>query len=134
MPLQTADDVANAMLDAIETTIGTSPILRIFDGTLPANCAAADNGTILAEITCPSDWAAAAASRAKAKSGTWQDASANATGTADYFRFYTSGAVCKMQGSVTAGGGGGVMTVDNINFAAGQPFTITSFTINDNNA
>jgi hypothetical protein len=39
-----------------------------------------------------------------------------------------------MQGTVTATGGGGDMTVDNTSFATGQAFTVTVFTLNAGNA
>ena len=135
MTLQLSVDVRNARLDAIETQIGTTPILRIRTGAAPANCAAADSGTVLATLNLPSDWMAAAASGSKAFSGTWQDSSADATGTAAHFRIYNSGdTVCHMQGTVTITAGGGDMEVDNTSFAAGQQFTITAFTLTDGNA
>lgn len=135
MALQFSVTVRNARLDAIETAVGTAPILKIRTGAQPANCAAADTGTVLATLTLPSDWMAAAASGTKAKSGTWQDSSADATGTAAHWRIYDSGGtVCHLQGSVTATGGGGQMEVDNTSFATGQSFTITGFTITDGNA
>lgn len=135
MALQLSVAVRNARLDAIETTVGTSAVLKIRTGAAPANCAAADSGTVLASITCPSDWMAAASSGSKALSGTWQDASADATGTAAHFRLYASdGTTCGAQGTVTATGGGGDMTVDNTSFASGQQFTVTAFTLTDGNA
>lgn len=134
MALQYSTTVRNAQLDAIETTIGTSPILRIFTGSLPANCAAARTGTILASAVLPSDWMAAASGGSKAKSGTWQDVSSNSSGTAGYFAILdSSGTTCHMQGTVTATGGGGDMTVDSITFTAGQSFTVSSFTLSRGN-
>lgn len=127
--------VRNARLDAIETDIGTSAILKIKTGAAPADCAAADSGTVLVTMTLPSDWLAAAASGAKAKSGTWQDTSADATGTAAHFRIYDSGgSTCDIQGTVTATGGGGDMTLDNTSIASAQQVTVTGFTITDGNA
>ena len=135
MALQFSVGVRNARLDAIETTIGTSAILEIRSGGAPANCATADSGTLLASMTLPSDWLAAAASGSKSMSGTWQDASANNAGTAGHFRIKdSSGTTCHMQGSVTASGGGGDMTLDNTSIAAGQQVNITSFTLTDGNA
>jgi hypothetical protein len=135
MTLQLSTTVRNARLDAIETAVGTSAVLRIRSGSVPANVAAADSGTVLATLNLPSDWMAAASGGAKALSGTWQDASADATGTAAHFRIYASdGTTAHMQGTVTATGGGGDMTVDNTSFASGQSFTVTSFTITDGNA
>lgn len=127
--------VRNARADAVESTIGTSAVLKIFDGSIPANCAAADAGTVLATLSLPSDWMGAASSGAKALAGTWEDTSADNTGTADYFRLYASnGTTCGMQGTVTATGGGGDLTVSNINFASGQSFSVTSFGWTEPNA
>ena len=133
MAIQLSTTVRNARLDAIETAVGTSAVLKIFQGSIPANCAAADAGTVLATFSLPSDWAAAASGGSKAKSGTWQDASADATGTAQYFRLYASdGVTCHMQGSV--GQGTGDLSLDNTSLVAGQTVTINSFTITDGNA
>lgn len=135
MALQLSTSVRNARLDAIETTIGTSAILEIRSGSAPANCAAADSGTLLASMSLPSDWMAAASSGAKALSGTWQDTSANNTGTAAHFRIKDSGGTtCHMQGTVTATGGGGDLELQNTSIASGQSVTITAFTLTDGNA
>jgi hypothetical protein len=135
MAIQLSTTVRNSRLDAIETAIGTAPVLRIRSGAAPANCAAADSGTILAALTLPSDWMAAASGGSKALSGTWQDTSADNAGTAAHFRIYdSSGTTCHLQGTVTATGGGGDLTLDNTSIAAGQTVTITSFTLTDGNA
>jgi hypothetical protein len=135
MALQLSVAVRNARLDAIETTVSTSAVLKIRTGAPPANCATADSGTVLATLSLPSDWMAAASSGSKAMSGTWSDSSADNTGTAAHFRLYASdGTTCHLQGTVTATGGGGDMTVDNTSFAAGQSFSVTSFTLTDGNA
>lgn len=135
MTIQLSTTVRNARLDTIETTIGASAILKIRTGAQPADCAAADSGTVLATFSLPSDYMAAAASGSKAKSGTWEDASADAAGTAAHFRLYeTTGTTCHLQGSVTATGGGGDLELNNTNIAAGQTVTITTFTLTDGNA
>jgi hypothetical protein len=135
MTLQISVAVRNAMLDTIESTIGTSAILKIRTGTQPTNCAAEDTGTVLATMNLPSDWMAAANAGSKALSGTWQDTSADATGTAAHFRVYASdGTTCHMQGSITATGGGGDMTLDNTSITQGQSITISSFTLTAGNA
>jgi hypothetical protein len=90
------------MLDAVETAIGASPVLKILNGAMPANVGVADAGTVLATFALPSDWMAAAASGAKDKSGTWQDASADASGLARYYRIYANGGTpCHYQGLVS---------------------------------
>lgn len=135
MALQYSTTVRNAQLDAFETAIGTSAVLKIRTGAAPANCATADSGTVLATINLPSDWMAAASSGSKAKSGTWEDTSADATGTAAHWRLYASdGTTCHAQGTITATGGGGDMTLDNTSIASGQTVTVTSFTISAGNS
>ena len=135
MALQYSVAVRNARLDVVESTIGTSAVLKIRTGAAPASCATADSGTVLATLNLPSDWMAAASSGTKAKSGTWEDTSADNTGTAAHFRLYASdGTTCHAQGTVTATGGGGDMTVDNTSFASGQAFTVTGFTLTAGNA
>jgi len=136
MTIQLSTAVRNAKLDAVESTIGASAIMKIFDsgGSPPANCAAADVGTVLATINLPADWMAAAASGAKAKSGTWEDTSADNAGDADYFRIYDNGeTACGMQGS--AGDlGTEDLVLDNATIAAGQQITVTGFTWTEGNA
>ena len=111
MAIQLSTAVRDARANAIETTIGTAPILRIYDltGAAPANCAASISGiaTLLAEMTLPSDWLGASSSGAKAiANGPWSDASANGTGTADFFRIWdAAGTTCHMQGTVGQGTG-----------------------------
>lgn len=130
MAIQLSVAVRNALLDSIETTIGATAVIKIRSGTVPATVATADAGTVLATITLPSDWMAAASGGSKALSGTWEDASADNTGTAAHFRLYASdGTTAHLQGTVTVTGGGGDMTVDSVSFAAGQAFTVTAFTL-----
>ena len=129
----------NARLDTIESTNGTSCSLEIRSGSVPANSSSANAGTILATINLPTDWMAAASSGTKAISGTWQDLSADNTGTAAHFRVFNSqatkdGTTCFMQGTVTATGGGGDMEVSSTSFTAGQSFTVNTFTLTDGNA
>lgn len=134
MTMQLSGAVRDARNDAIETAIGASPTLELRTGGMPANCAAATTGTKVAEATLPADFMAASSGGVKAKAGTWEDLSADATGTPGYFRIF-QGATCHMQGTVTFTGGGGDMTVDvNGDITAGQQFTVTSFAITDGNA
>lgn len=135
MAVQFSVAVRNARLDAFETTVGASAVMKIFTGSPPANCASADSGTVLATLNLPSDWMAAASGGSKSLSGSWQDLSADATGTAGYFRVYaTGGTVCGMQGTLSTSGGGGDMIVNSTAFTAGQSFTVNTFTLTDANA
>ena len=124
----------NARLDAIETTVGASAKLQIRSGAQPATAATAASGTLLCEIALPSDYMAAASAGSKAKSGTWSGTGA-AAGTAGHFRVVdTAGTTCHIQGSITATGGGGDMTLDNTSIASGQTVTVNTFTLSDANA
>lgn len=135
MAVQLSVTVRNARLDAIETAVGTSPILRIRTGAAPANCAAADAGTVLADLTLPSDWAAAASGGAKAKSGTWEDLSANATGAAAHWRLYDStGTTCHAQGTCGATGSGADMELSTTSITAGDQFAVSGWTFTESNS
>lgn len=135
MAIQLSTAVRNARLDAIETTAGTAAVVKIKSGSQPATCATADSGTVLVSYTLASDWAAAASSGSKSFSNTPISTTAAATGTAAHYRVYASdGTTCHMQGSVTATGGGGDMTIDNTSITSGQTVNITSWSITDGNA
>jgi hypothetical protein len=138
MTISYSATVKNAQLDQIETTVGTGPILNIYNGTAPATADTALSGnTLLATGTLPSDWMANASGGAKAKSGTWTltGQSGASTGTAaTFFRIYDStNTTCHMQGTVTGSSGGGDMTLDNNSIANAQTLTVNTFTITGGN-
>lgn len=134
MSIQYSIQVNNAKLDAIETSIGVVPIIELRTGGVPANCAAAATGTLLAQAALPSDWMNNAAAASKTKLGSWVFSilAGIAGQTIGHFRIYDSGSpsTCHIQGTVTATGGGGDMTVDNTNVSAAQVVTVNTFTIN----
>lgn len=123
----------NFRLEAIETVLGTSPILRIRTGAQPAHCSDPDFGTVIATLPLPVDWMLPAAGGAKSKSGTWQDLYADSNGIAGHFRIYDSGGVCRMQGSISHVGGGGDMTISSVGIVANQYVTVQTFTLNEQN-
>jgi hydroxymethylglutaryl-CoA reductase len=127
MAFQFSAAARNASIDAIETAAGTAPTLEIRSGTVPATAATADAGTLLASITLPSDWLAAASGGSKSRLGTWSGTAA-AAGTAGHFRI-KQGATTHIQGTVTGTGGGGDMTLVNTSLAVSQPITIDTFTL-----
>lgn len=127
MALQYSVAVNNARLDSVETTIGTTAHLKIYSGSVPATCATAASGTLLADLTLPSDWMSAAASGVKAKTGTWSGTGA-AAGTAGYFRITDSaGTTVGLQG--TAGASGTDMILDNAVLASGQAISVSTFSL-----
>jgi hypothetical protein len=124
----------NTVLDSGVDAVFNSGKIQIRTGAAPgAN--AVPTGTLLWEFTLPADAFAAAASGAKAKNGTWTGA-AVAAGTAAHFRMITSADTAastqneaRVEGTVTATGGGGDMTVDNAVIASAQSVTVTAFTL-----
>lgn len=100
MTMQKSVAVRNAELDAGETTTGTSAVLQIRTGAQPATCATASSGTLLVQLSLPSDWMSAASAGVKSLLGTWQNTAA-ATGTAGHYRIFDSGVTtCHFQGQV----------------------------------
>lgn len=131
MTIQYSVPVNNARLDSIETTIGATAKLRLYTGSVPANCAAAATGTLVAELTLPADWMAAASAASKVKAGTWTG-TASAAGVVGYFRIVDNGGTnTGIQG--TAGMSGTDMILDNNNLAISQNITVNSFTLNTGN-
>lgn len=128
MTIQLGTTLRTNMVGQYETTIGTTPKLQIRTGAQPANCAAADSGTLLCELTLPSDWMTAASGGSISLNGSWTGTGA-AAGTAAHYRLKDSaGSTCHEQGSVTATGGGGDLTLDNTSIAVSQAVSVTSWT------
>lgn len=127
MSLQYSTLVNNARLDAVESTTGASALLKIYTGAPPANCAAAASGTLLATLTLPADWMAAASGGVKAKAGVWSG-TGSAAGLAGHCRIYdSSGTTCHLQG--TAAVGSGDFSMDNNSVAVSQVITVNTFSL-----
>jgi len=133
-------EISGALRDVLATAtdIFNNGVLEIRTGAAPgAN--AADAGTLLASITLPADCFTGPSSGNGQLSlnGTWQDASADAAGTAAHFRIKQSGDTGgatgttdeRIEGSVTATSGGGDLELDNTSIAAGQQVTISTATV-----
>jgi hypothetical protein len=132
MAIKFSTTVRNAMLDTYETTLGASPKMRILTGAAPANCAAAQTGTLLAELTLPADWAANAASGAKGLLGSWSG-NVVADGTAGYYRILdNAGMVCHEQGTI--GTSGQDINLTSTSLTTGQVLVITAKTMTAGNA
>lgn len=128
MALQMSVAMRNGRLDQVESVIGVSAIFRVTTGAVPADCAAADAGTLLISITLPSDWMNAASTGTKTKLGTWSGA-ATGTGTPGHFRVKeTTGTTVGLQG--TAAVGSGDLNFDG-SITSGQTVTISTFTLTE---
>ena len=134
MALQYSVTLRNNQLDQVEVTTGATAKLLLYSGAVPANCAAADPSGVLATLTLPSDWMAAAASGQKVLSGSWTGTGSGAGNAASFRIKDNAGTTCHLQGQVTATGSGGDLTLDNVSIAVSQAITITAFTISAGNA
>lgn len=128
MTVQLDTTLRNGMLDQITSAIGSAGLLKFFSGAVPANVAAADPAGLLATLTMGTPFAPASAAGVLTPN-TVTSNTASGTGTAASWRAYTSLGVCKMQGTVTATGGGGDITLDNTSLATGQTISEVSWTI-----
>ncbi len=129
MALAYSTVVRNAMLDSITSTIGSSGLLRIYDGSRPASGGAAT--TKLAELALSATSAPSASGGVLTFSTITQDSSADNTGTATWFRVTTSGGVFVIDGSV--GTSGSDLNLVTTSIVATQPVSITSFVITEGN-
>jgi hypothetical protein len=118
------------MLDEITAAVGASGLLRIYDGTRPATGGAAT--TLLAELTCNATFAPAASGGTLTLNAITQDSSANATGTATWFRITTSGGTAVIDGNV--GTSGSDLNLTTTAIVSGQPVSVSSFVITEGNA
>lgn len=132
MAIQYSVTLRTNKMEQSNTTIGANPVLAFFTGSPPATCATANSGTLIATIALPTPYFAAAASGAVSKSGTWSNTSIGGTGTIGYFRIFSSGGTCHVQG--TCANSGADMNLDNNVVNAGQSVTVTTFTLTSGNA
>ena len=123
-------NIRNVMLDAITTRAGNAALLRIYDGTQPARGGTAT--TLLAELTCGTPFAAAASGGVLTLGAITQDASANNTGTATWFRIVKAdGTTFVLDGTV--GTSGADLNLTTTSIVATQPVSVTSFVITEGN-
>lgn len=117
---------ANDLLTTYSTDFPASSFLICYTGSPPgANNAA--TGTTLVTITLPATPWGTAASSSISKSGTWSNTAA-AAGTLGYYRLVNAAGTKLEEGTITATGGGGDLTVDNTGIAIGQTLTISTWT------
>lgn len=127
MSIKYSEQLRNAQLDAIETTIGPNATLQLRTGNPPAGTASADTGTLLVELALPANWLADASGGTKGiANGPWTGTGV-AAGDVGHFRLKDeAGSVCHVQGTVTQAGNGGDMIMANIGVAVGQLVNVSA--------
>lgn len=128
----------NAAADAVVATFSGgsgAPVLRIYSGTQPANPATAPSGDLLAEFTLddPAFAAASGGTAALDVDPALTDEGLDA-GDAGWFRICDSTEAAStglgvLDGSVTATGGGGDLTLNTVTISVGVSVEITSGSI-----
>lgn len=125
--------ISQSLADTLAATVNTeaaNATLSIYSGTAPTNADDALSGnTLLAQITGlvnPFDRTNNVLAPDTINE-TWEDTSIDATGTASFFRLTTASHT--LQGTVTATGGGGDLTLDTVSLVSGGSFSVTGGSI-----
>lgn len=131
MTIRTSRTALKAELDALAALLNGGTI-QVRTGAQPATPQTAATGTLLATLTFSSPaFGAAADSGNNAQivaNAISDDASADADGTAGWFRALTSGAAAVFDGTVSESGGGGDAIINSDAIQVGGRVRITSLT------
>ena len=131
MALDHLHATANVLLDEYATLFPAGAILELRTGA-PGGAEGAASGTMLCAITLPATPWGTAATGSVAKNGTWSGvghADAGAGTAAAHYRLRNAGDTHRLEGTVTAAGGGGDMVADNVSIAVDQAVTIVTYTL-----
>jgi len=123
----------NARLNQVTASVDAGSgagLLRIYDGTRPATGGTAT--TLLAELTFSDPSFGAASGGVLTASAITQDAAANATGTATWFRVVDSAGTFVMDGNV--GTSGSDLNLNSTSISTGVAVSVTSFVLTEGNA
>jgi hypothetical protein len=131
MSLSFTNAARNAMVDALVDLLDAGAgagTVQIRSGSRPSLPSDAATGTLLQTTTLADPAFGASASGTSALT---DPASSNAvaSGTASWFRAFDSNGVAYFDGSVTATGGGGDLTLTTTTIVSGQPVDITGGSI-----
>jgi hypothetical protein len=131
MATRLPDASQQAACDAVvdRADVGGAGSLKIYTGAQPADADSTPAGTLLVTIALAATAFSAANTSGQASLlSTPRTGTAVAAGTAGCYEIVSGGGAKVMQGSVTATGGGGDLTVDNTNIAVSQTVSVGSFT------
>lgn len=118
----------NAAAQAGGSGAGTTGHIKIWSGSAPSDPDASATGTLLAhwDLSGSIAWSSPSAGETH-MTGLPFAGTVDASGTAGYFRLLDSSNNTLLQGTVTATGGGGDMTVGSTTITVGDTVQITSF-------
>ena len=117
---------ANAEADALAPLMNSGK-LRIYTGAAPTRCDDAATGTQLAELTMNATAFGASSNGVITANAITADSSADATGTAGYFRVWNSaGTTAYIQGNVSTSGAD--MNMNSTAIQSGAAVSVSSLT------
>lgn len=123
----TRNAMANGAVDLLDAGSGPGYV-EVRTGSQPATANTAASGTLLGTLTCSDPAFGDAASGTATANAVTSDSSADATGTAGWFRAYDSAGNPVMDGSCGASGSGADMILDSTSVTAGGTIAVTSWT------
>lgn len=136
MAISYSEDARNDQLDEITARVdagSSAGLLRIYDGTRPADPdTAVTSQTLLAELTLSDPSAAAASGGVLTFSAITDDSSANATGTASWFRVVDSDGNGVIDGDV--GTSSTDLELNTTSIVVGGTVEVSAFVITGGNA
>jgi len=121
-----ATAACDAIVDLIDSGAGTA-YLKIYDGSKPANVATAIGAqVILSEHALPNPAFGACSDGVGTAVSVGTDSSANATGSADFFRVFNRNGDAVMDGTV--GTSGADLNINSVDIGAGASVAISAWT------
>lgn len=131
--LAAAKDMLNQLTAQLDAG-GSAGKIEIYDGTQPGAVTDAPNGTLLAELTLSNpafgDATDDGAGNAQATSNSiTSDSSANASGTASWFRSRASDGTAVIDGDVSTDGNGGDLQLGSTSISAGAEVAVSSWVL-----
>ena len=135
MALAYSTTLRNAQLDAIDDAMNAGSAgatLKIYSGTRPATGAALSGNTLLATLTFSTTAFGAASGGSITADSITSDSTADATGTASFFRIEDSDSTFIMDGD--CGTSGSDLNLDTTSISAGATVSISSFVITAGNS
>lgn len=118
----------NALGDALITALGSAATIKIYTGTQPAGPGTAiTSQTLLGTLTGASPFAPATSGGVVTAGAIASDTSADATGTATWYRMATSGGTAVWDGNISTAGAD--LNLNTTSIVSGGPIAITAMTM-----
>lgn len=120
--------IAQAIVDAMANGTTSTPMIEIYDGTMPSSMGGSITDNLLAELAM-TNAAATQAGGVVTLDTITNDSSANASGTAGWARVLDRDGAEVIYLTVSVSGGGGDLELNTVSITSGSPVAITSGTI-----